>query len=411
MSLKPLESLLNRRMLAVLATSFASGLPLALTSSTLQAWFTESGVDLMTIGLLTLVGLPYLFKVLWAPLMERFIPFHWGKRASWMLVWQFSMVVLLLWLAHLSPQLSATTMAVIALLIAFCSASQDVVIDAYRTDIALPEERGFAASLLSIGYRVAILISGALALILASRIGWKITYELMAVCMAGCAIVSCCIPKISCEFNRPQTIKAAIVEPVLDIVRRDQLLLLVTFIVLYKISDALALSLNTTFLLRGVGFELVTVGILSKSIGISATLMGGLVGGLLYPWLGLYRSLLIFGFLQISSNLLFAGLAVIGKSYTFLIIAIFGEYFCGGVATTAFVAFLMSLCHPKYTATQYALLSAIASIGRIVCGPVAAILVRSLGWAEFFVLTFLIGIPSLWICVVCHQRGGLSEQY
>ncbi len=402
--MKALRSLCNRRMQAVLLTSFASGLPIALTGSTLQAWYTEAQVNLMTIGLLSLVGLPYLLKVLWAPLMERYVPFKGGKRAVWIILWQLCMVLCLLVMSCLSPTISPHLMAVVALMVAFASASQDVVVDAYRTDISQSNERGFAAALLSVGYRFAMLVSGAFALVIASAMGWMIAYRLMALCMLLNVVVSCFLPRVPQELSRPASLREAIIEPMADFLRRDQVLLLLAFIVLYKIADALALALNTTFLLRGVGFDLVTVGLWSKTIGLAATLIGGVVGGVLYPWLGLYRSLLVFGFLQMSSNLLFAALAVVGKSHVLLIISIFGDYFCGGVATTAFVAFLMSLCHQRYSATQYALFSAIASIGRIVCGPLAASMVSAMGWVEFFIMSFLIGLPSLWLLVLLKRR-------
>ncbi len=397
---KAIRSLYNRRMRAVLLTSFASGLPIALTGSTLQAWYTESNVNLMTIGLLSLVGLPYLLKVLWAPLMECYVPFKGGKRAVWMMVWQ-SCIASCLWImSYLSPATVPDLIAAVALVVAFASASQDVVIDAYRTDISRSSERGFAAALLSIGYRFAMLVSGAFALVIASTMGWVVAYRLMALCMLINVVVSYYLPRAPNELNRPASLKEAVVEPIVDFLRRDHVLLLLTFMVLYKIADALALALNTTFLLRGVGFDLVTVGLWSKTIGLAATLIGGVVGGLLYPWLGLYRSLFVFGFLQMSSNLLFAALAIVGKSHALLIVSIFSDYFCGGVATIAFVAFLMSLCHQRYSATQYALFSAIASVGRIICGPLAASMVSVVGWAPFFVISFLVGLPSLWLLVI-----------
>ncbi len=404
MAMTSIRSLWSRRMQAVLLTSFASGLPIALTGSTLQAWYTEAHVNLMTIGLLSLVGLPYLLKVLWAPLMERYVPFKGGKRAVWIIVWQLSISICLWMMSCLSPATLPDVLAGAALMVAFCSASQDVVVDAYRTDISQSDERGFAAALLSVGYRFAMLVSGALALVLASSVGWVIAYRLMALCMLANVVISCYLPRVPNELSRPASLKEAIIEPMADFLRRDQVILLLAFMVLYKMADALALALNTTFLLRGVGFDLLTVGLWSKTIGLAATLIGGVVGGLLYPRLGLYRSLLWFGFLQMSSNLLFAALAVVGKSHVLLVMSIFGDYFCGGVATTAFVAFLMSLCHQRYSATQYALFSAIASIGRIVCGPLAASMVNAMGWAEFYVASFLIGLPSLWLLVLLKRR-------
>jgi len=387
--------LYNSRMLAVLITSLSSGIPLLLTSSTLQAWYSQSNVNLMTIGLLSFIGMPYLLKVLWAPLMDRFVPFAIGRRKSWIVCSQAAVIATLLIMSVLDPGSSPNALAGVALALAFFSASQDIVIDAYRTDISMVHERGLAGSLLAIGYRLAMLLSGALALILAAKFSWHRTYQIMAIIMLLLLIYSLFIPGSSDDDLRPTTIKSAILDPMSDFLKKDKVMMVVLFIILYKFSDALALSLNTTFLLRGVGFDLATVGVVSKGVGLLAVILGSLAGGLLYPKLGLYRSLMIFGVLQITSNLLFVWLAIVGHSIPVLTVSIFGEYFCGGIATTAFVALLMSLCSRRYSATQYALLSAVASIGRVFCGPLAAVLVADYGWIDFYIATFILGIPSL----------------
>lgn len=406
--LNVLGFLFNLRMLAVLVTSFASGLPLALSAGTLQAWYTESGADLMTIGLLSLVGLPYLFKVCWAPLLDRYIPFALGKRKSWLVISQALMAITLLLMAQLNPLMQPKMMALLALLLAFFSASQDIVVDAYRTEISKEDERGIAASYLAVGYRLAMVVSGALTLIIADYFGWKVTYSLMAVLMLLLMLVSWFIPKVPHNASHPVTLKEAVIEPFHDFITRPSILWILIFILIYRLPDAMALSLNSTFLLRDVGFSLAVVGSVGKTAGLIGALLGSVAGGMLYVWLGLYRSLFIFGFFQMLSNLMFAWLGIVGKSYVLLIVSLFSDYFCGGLATVGFVALLMSLCTDRYTATQYALLSAFSAVARVAIGPLSAWCVGSLGWVHFYILTFFVGFPGLWLLRILQKRQVLS---
>lgn len=401
--MRAISALCNRRMVAVLLTSFASGLPLLLTGSTLQAWYTDANVDLMTIGWLSFVGLPYLFKILWAPLMERYVPLSIGKRKSWIVLTQLAMVVVLLVMSMKDPHQAPDRLAFVAFLLAFFSASQDIVVDAYRTDIALPEERGMAGSLLALGYRVAMLVAGALALVLANVVGWRMTYQTMAMILILVLVAGLFIPRVPNNHARPSSLKEALIEPIRQFLGHGRVISLLVFIVIYKLSDAFALTLNTTFLLRGVGFDLALVGVVTKGVGMVALLLGSLFGGVWFVRLGLYRSLMIFGALQMLSNLLFAWLGFVGQSQVWLVVSVFGDYFCGGLSTMAFVAFLMGLCHHRYSATQYALLSALASVGRVLCGPMAAAMVSHWGWVDFYIMTTVIGVPSLLLLRTLRQ--------
>jgi len=385
------------RIFAVMLLSFSSGLPLALTGSTLQAWYTVAGANLMTIGILSMVGQPYVYKFLWAPVMDRFTPLKIGRRRAWVFLTQLLLVIALCVMAFLNPKHMPWLLATVALGVAFFAASQDVAIDAYRTDVLQIDERGFGASVTNLGYRIAMLVSGALSLILAAEIGWRSTYLIMAGLMMLGMVVTLRSPQPSEKLGVPNTFTEAVVEPFRDFMTQKNAMMLLVFMITYKIADVFALSLNTTFLIRGVGFSLIDVGSITKVVGLVGALLGSVIGGVMLPRLGLYRSLMVFGFLQIVSNLSFAILAIVGKNYAFMSASIFLDYFCGGLSSVAIIVFLMSLCNKRYTATQYALFSAVTAIGRVFIGPIAAATVEHVGWFQFYIWSFLIGLPSLMI--------------
>jgi len=394
----------NRRIVAVLIMAFSSGLPLALTGSTLQAWYTNAGVDILTIGTLSLVGIPYTFKFLWAPLLDRFIPPFLGRRRGWLIVTQLALCLSLLVLTFYNPFTQSKMMGVIALIIAFLSASQDIAYDAYRTDVLLPAERGLGAAALAFGYRMAMLVSGGLALVLADHIGWKLTYQFMAGLMFLFSIATLFIPEIKNDVSVPFSFIAAIVEPFKNAWNKDRIILILLFVVLYKIGDALALSLMSNFLLRELAFSLTQIGLTFKTVGLLATLVGAFLGGIILTRISLFQALLWFGLLQAFSNLMFMLLALVGKNEILMVSSIFIEQCCSGMSTAAFVAFLMSLCDTRYTATQYALFSALAAIGRVFLGPMAAVIVEHIGWAHFFGWTTVACFPGLIILLLLRNR-------
>lgn len=408
------QLLTNRRMLVMLLLGFSSGLPFALTAGTLQAWLADEGLSIQTIGWLTLVGQPYFYKFLWAPLMDRFAPSmlskFFGKQRSWMLCTQVGLVVMLLIMAWMNPAQEPWLLAIVAITVAFISASQDIIVDAYRTEILTAEERPLGASIFVASWRFAAIISGAVALILADQWGWIATYSLMASLMLV-GILGTFIarePAISKTTTR-RTLSEAFILPFKDFLKREHVVWLLLLVMLYKLADAFAIQLMTAFFTNGgaeapgLGFSKTEVGLVAKGWGICATFAGFAVAGLLMTRLRLYYGLLIFGILQISTNLLFALLSVVGKDMSVLILTVFMENFTSALGTTAFFTLLMSLCNPAFAITQYALLSALAAIGVRFLGPVAGYLVSTIGWTQFFIFSFLVGIPSIVLIIFMRK--------
>ena len=525
------------RMLMIWVLGFASGLPLALSGTAMQAWLTLDGIDVATIGFLSLVGLPYTFKFLWAPLMDRFEPPWLGRRRGWLVLTQLGLAAVLLAMSGMQPASDVQGFALLAVLLSFLSASQDVVIDAYRTDVVQPAERGLASSLGVFGYRLAMVLSGGIAMVWADPLNgngwsWGSVYQVMAAIMLAAAVISLLfvppVPKdnvapvsdarndlkgfaavllavvIGYQFTThvaaplaervvapfypavaeapaspaanpaPATPVASAVlakaaeaaKPAADKGDKkgnpnqkkwvDLLSLLMgmaftlplawwaaqkarfdtlnrslgnyfsleaagaflALIILYKLGDAFAGALTTTFLLKGAGFAQAEIGVVNKVIGIWLTIVGALAGGALMLRLGLYRSLMAFGVLQLLSNLGFWLVAVSGKgawgSFTLpafdwlivalkdssqvdylLLFAVAVENLSSGMGTAAFVAFLMALCNQKFTATQFALLSAFAAVGRVWVGPLSGVLTESIGWPAFFLFSTAAALPGL----------------
>jgi PAT family beta-lactamase induction signal transducer AmpG len=401
-----LEILRSPRIAAVLLLGFSSGLPLALTGSTLQAWLTVSSVDIMTIAWFSWIGIPYLLKFLWSPVMDRYVPPFLGRRRGWILMTQLALALGVAGMALSSPGDQLWLTGCLALWVAFMSASQDIVVDAYRADLLPARERGMGAAVGVLGYRIAMLASGGLALILADQVGWRETFFVMAALMSLGMLVSFAAPEPAVPGVSPRSLREAVVEPLKDLFSRPGAVQLLVLIVLYKFGDALAGTLTTAFLIRGIGFSLTDVGAINKGLGLASLLLGGFVGGLLLVRMSLTRALLLFGVLQAVSNLSFAVLAWVGKSYPLLLFAVGFENLASGMGTAAFVAFAMALCNHSFSATQYALLSALASLGRILFGPVTGGLVGIVGWADFFVLTFVAALPGLWL--VWHMRAQIA---
>ncbi|MGH8652861.1 MAG: AmpG family muropeptide MFS transporter [Gammaproteobacteria bacterium] len=392
-----LTSLINRRVAVMLFLGFSSGLPLALTAGTLQAWLTVAGVDIKTIGMFALTGLPYTLKFLWAPLMDRYALPLLGRRRGWMLLTQLGLLASIAAMASLSPSENIGLLGALALLVAFLSASQDIAFDAYRADVLRPAERGFGVAVSVTGYRVAMLVSGALALVLSDQIGWRATYIVMGMTMTLGIAATLVGPESGFSGREPLSLARAIREPFVEFWSRSGAWSLLALIVLYKLGDAFSASLSSTFLLRGLGFSATDVGVVNKGVGLFALLTGAIVGGAMMVRLGLYRSLFLFGILQAVTNLGFFLLALSEKHYLGMVVAIGLENLAGGMGTAAFVALLMALCDHRYTATQFALLSAVASIGRVLVGPVAGYWVTEVGWAMFFFTSLIAASPGLWL--------------
>jgi MFS transporter, PAT family, beta-lactamase induction signal transducer AmpG len=395
----------SRKIGLLLLLGFASGLPLALTAGTLQAWLASERVDIVAIGWFALVGQPYTYKFLWAPVMDRYsLPFL-GRRRGWLLITQLLLAAAIAFMGTLTPADSAWLLGGTALTVTFLSASQDIVFDALRTDWLEREERGAGAAVSVFGYRIAMLVSGAGALILADQwLGWQATYWLMAALMGVGMLATWFVVEPEPKGAAPKTLDEAVVKPFAEFFAREGAVAMLVLVVLYKLGDAFAGNLTTTFLLRGPGFSLTEIGAINKGFGLAATIVGALAGGALMAKMRLYRALLIFGLLQALTNLGFMLLAASGKSYALMVTVIGLENLCGGMGTAAYVALLMALCDRRFSATQYALLSALSAVGRVYVGPAAGYMVAALGWQSFFFFTFLIALPGLALLVWMRGR-------
>jgi PAT family beta-lactamase induction signal transducer AmpG len=386
----------NRRLLCLLGLGFSSGLPLALTSGTLQAWMTAEKVDLTLIGVFSLVGLPYTLKILWAPLMDRFSPPGLGRRRGWILLSQVLLAAGIGLLGLTNPAAFPWLVAFLACTVAFFSASQDIVIDAYRADVLPKSELGAGAAVSTVGYRLAMLVSGALALILSDHLPWSAVYGIMAVLMLLSGIVTFRAPEPPQKIAPPKNLQEAVWEPLASYFRRSGAVEMLFFIMVFKLGDAVAGAMTTPFLLD-IGFSRTDVGTVNKGFGLISTIVGTLAGGSLIARMGINRSLWVFGLLQALSNLTFTVVALLGKNYPAMIAAIGIENICGGLGTAAFIAFLMSLCDKRFTATQYALLSSLMAMSRVLAGAPTGFMAKELGWPLFYAVSVLGAIPGIWL--------------
>jgi MFS transporter, PAT family, beta-lactamase induction signal transducer AmpG len=382
------------RLFWVLLLGFSSGIPLALTGTTLQAWMATDKIDLTVIGVFSLVGLPYTVKYLWAPVMDRFIPPFLGRRRGWMLVTQLGLVFAISAMAFSNPAGATTLFAVLAFLVAFVSASQDVVVDAYRTEVLEPVELGPGAGVHILGYRIAMLTSGALALILADRLPWKTVYLLMAGSMLVGVTASVFSPEPQLEERPPASLKEAVVQPFVEFLSRPGTLGILLFVILYKLDVVMATALTTPFMLE-LGFTKTDIGAVTKGFGMVATIVGTLAGGAVVARAGMKASLWLFGILQSVSTLAFLALARLGHHYPMMVAAIGLENLCSGMGTAAYVAFLMSLCDKRFTATQYALLTSLMAITRVIVGAPTGYLAKTIGWELYFLASMLAAVPGL----------------
>lgn len=387
----------SRRVAPLLVLGFASGLPLALTGGTLQAWATVEQVSLQQIGFLTLVGSAYTLKFLWAPLVDRYAPPWLGRRRGWVFLTQILLALSIAAMGFFAPGSHLGLLALLAVWVAFLSATQDIAFDAYSTDVLHKDERAAGAALKVLGYRLAMIVSGGLALILADQwLGWRGMYIAMGGVMAVCSLSTLFAPEPEQVAAAPRTLRLAVVEPLREFFLRRGALWILLLIVLYKLGDAFAGALSTTFLLRGAGFDVTEVGMVNKVFGLAATIVGALLGGGLMTRLGLYRSLMLFGVLQAVSNFGYWVLAVTPAHLYSMATVVAVENLCGGLGTAAFVALLMGLCRQQFSATQFALLSALSAVGRTyLAGPLTPVLVERYDWPLFFVLTVLIALPGL----------------
>ncbi len=402
-----LQALKDKRLLAVLLMSFASGLPFNLTNFSLQAWLASSGLNIKTIGIFSLAALPYNIKFLWAPVLDRYLPPFLGRRRGWIIIYQAGLTVCIGLMGLSSPTEQLALLGAAALAVAFLSASQDIVIDAYRVDTIPPSERALAAAASAFGYRTAAMLAGTVLVTIAGYLGWRWAFLFVACLMATTMLATLWAPEPQSPGDRPTSMAAAVWQPLRALLAQKGMWGFLLLILLYKVGDALALSLYSTFMIQGVGFSLVELGFAGKLNMTISTMIGVALGGFIYIRWGTFRSLLIFGIGQALTNLLYVWLAVAGKKLWLLALATCIDTMVGGMGQAAFVAFLVSLCSANFSATQYAILSALAVLPRNVTGAIAGYLVPVVGWAHFFVITCLSAVPGLIVLVIL--RGPLEE--
>jgi PAT family beta-lactamase induction signal transducer AmpG len=374
----------SRRMLVAFAMGFACGLPLLLTISVLQAWMKDEGVDLTVIGMMALVGLPYTLKFLWAPFLDRFsLPFL-GRRRGWMLVAQLALMVSIAGLGQSDPVQHPWLLVFAAFLVTFFSASQDIVVDAYRREDLADEELGLGSSLYVNGYRIGMLLASGGGLIMADYMSFSMVYLILAGCMLPGVITTLLTPEPATPVGTPKTIKEAVIDPLVEYFRRSSALWILAFILLYKIGDTMASAMTTPFYLD-IGFSKSEIGAVVKLFGFWATIAGGLAGGLMMIRLGINRSLWVFGFLQSLSTAGFAWLASVGYSVPLLSAVIAFENLSSGMGTAAYAAFMASITNKKFTATQYALLTSLMGVPRVLASAPTGFLAKTFGWGTFFI--------------------------
>ena len=394
------RQLFSRKMLICFFTGFSSGLPLYILVSLLPAWLRSEGVDLKAIGLFALIQLPFTWKFIWAPLFDRYtLPL--GRRRGWLLLTQLGLILTLPMFGRFHPQLDIWTIAYFCSLVAFFSASQDIVLDAYRRELLLDEELGLGNAVHVNAYKLAGLIPGSLSLILADHLDWSYVFVITAMFMLPGMMMTLLVREPALLLDRPKTLREAVVAPFVEFMQRRGLqsaLLVLLFIFLYKLGDSMATALATPFYLD-MGFSKTEIGLIAKNAGLWPSVIGGMLGGLWMLKIGINRALWVFGVLQMVAILGFAWLVDAGHSL-FSLGAIIGIEALGvGLGTAAFVAYIARETNPMYTATQFALFTSLAAVPRTVANAATGYMVESLGWQQFFVMCFLIAIPGMLLLV------------
>ena len=410
----------DRRVLLILPLGFASGLPLLLTFSTLSAWLATAGVRRAAIGAFALVATPYAFKFVWSPLMDRLPPpLPLGRRRGWGISIQLALVAAILALGSCDPKRNLPLMAALALVVAFLSATQDIVIDAYRVEFLPLDLQGPGAGMVETGYRIAMLVSGAGTLVIAARAGWYAAYATMAALQAGCMLVLLFSPEPSLAAEAAHMAKTGggreslgqwfartIAGPFADFMRRPIWPVILLFVFGYKLGEGMA-AVMATPLYISLGFSLDQIAAVSKFVGFFSTVLGALVGGIVTVRYGILRSLMLCGILQLAGNLFYILQTAEGHRVGYLALCVTAEQFTSSMAGAALVAYLSSLCSPAFTATQYALLSSLATVGLNVLAASGGYLAQQLGWVPFFILSTLFCLPSLLILLWLMRRPAI----
>jgi PAT family beta-lactamase induction signal transducer AmpG len=390
------RDLFTQKMLICIFTGFTSGLPLFILISLLPAWLMDSGLELKAIALFSFIQLPYVLKFLWAPLFDGF-SFSMGRRRGWLIIFQVLLLVSISMAGLLDPKSQIMTVAIISTAIAFFSASQDAVIDAYRRELLLDNELGLGTAIHVNAYRIAGLVPGSLALILADVFAWELVFFITGLFMIPGIILTILIKEPLLKVMPPKTVKEAVIEPFMEFINRKgikEAILILLFIFLYKIGDSMATALATPFYMD-LGFSMTEIGVIAKTVGFWASIIGGILGGILMIKIGINRALWIFGFMQMFATLSFAWLAISGYSPLILGITVGLEFFAAGLGTTAFIAYIAKTTNPKFTATQFALFTGLSAIPRTITNASTGYLVEFFGWHNFFIFCSFIAIPGM----------------
>ncbi|WP_440682271.1 AmpG family muropeptide MFS transporter [Cysteiniphilum halobium] len=384
----------SRKMLVMFILGYSSGLPLMLTASSLTYWYHESGISIQDIGLLSLVALPYTLKYLWSPVIDRISFKYLGRRKGWIFLMQLLLIVCVFLLSQFSPAQSPLIIAGIALAICFFSATQDIAINAYQTEVLDEDERALGSSISVLGYRVAMMVTGAFLLIMVEYFNNNWQQGILALIpFFAVAFIGTFLAYETKVDNRPKTFADAVVLPFYDFFTRRGFgvaIVVLLIIIFYKFSDALAFSLNTVFF-ADLGFDKVTIAVSYKTNALIFTFIGLVLGGMLAKGFGLFRTFLVFSFMMAAANLMYMWLAFEGKNYYLMVISVAIEYMVGAMGTAVLVAMIMSLVNKSFSATQFAVLSSIDSLGRVLVGPLAGNVQAIWGWEMLFLLSFILG--------------------
>ena len=391
------EALFNKRILICIFTGFSSGLPLFFLYQLVPGWLRSEGVSLAEIGLFSLIGIPYVWKFLWSPAMDRYsFPFL-GRRRGWMLLTQVCLLISIASFGYINPTMSIWTVAYLAAAVAFFSASQDIVLDAYRRELLPDHELGIGNSIHVQAYRLSGLVPGSLGFILADHMPWQIVFFVVAAFMLAGIIMTLCVSEARREANAPQTLKQAVVLPFKDFINRKGIksaLMILSFLCLYKRGDDLATALQTPFFID-LGLSNAEIGVVAKTASLIAMTIGLAVGGIIMIKLSINRALWLFGFVQIISILGFAALAEIGHNTYALAFAMGFEYLGVGLGTAAFTAFIAKTTNPTFAATQFALFTALTALPRTFANASTGFIVEQVGWTSFFLLCTALAVPGM----------------
>jgi len=404
---------MNKRLFIVFILGFSSGLPMALVSSTLQAWYAYSGMSVFATGTLSLISIPYAYRIFWGPVLDRYSLFNMGKRRSWILTMQLLLLLGFNLMAWFTPEQYPKFLAFLALILACFSATQDVAIDAHRAEYLPVSEHAMGASLAVFGYRIALLLSGGLALVMADQLGWAFTYRFMGLVMiiGMLAIFFSKEPEIA--IKPKDTFFTSYIAPVKELLSRPGIIYLLCFIFCYKLGEAFTTTTSgivMPFLIQGLGFSLNTIGYINKMLGVGSILLGGLSAGFLLMRYSLYSSLLLFGLLQAFTNVFFVALAMVGKNTILLAIAVFLDNFAAGLGSTALVALFMRLVNKQFTGTQFSMLVALSTIPRIISGPVAATIQMNIGWVGLYQLSIFLALSFIPFLMLIKEQTKVSIQ-